>query len=58
MLQDNTCLNCHTGTGSGGLDLSTYDGVLAGGVGGPSVNEAEHVLFFTNLSMDHVSVFG
>ena len=41
IMQDNTCLNCHTGSYSGGLDLSTYDGVMAGGNSGAAVNDGD-----------------
>ena len=35
---DGSCTSCHgTGRAGGGLDLATYEGVLAGGNSGPSV---------------------
>ena len=33
------CLGCHTGTSSGGLDLSTYEGLMDGGNNGSIITE-------------------
>ena len=41
VIQENTCLNCHTGTGSGGLDLSTYEGLMNGGTNGEAVLDGD-----------------
>ena len=35
----NACLDCHTGTSSGGLDLSTYDGLMVGSDNGDVIIE-------------------
>ena len=44
------CLGCHTGTSSGGLDLSTYIGTINGGNNGSIINfdtPSESILWTT-----------
>ena len=38
ILDDNSCLDCHTGISNGGLDLSTYTGIINGGNNGPIID--------------------
>lgn len=38
ILDDNSCLGCHTGTSNVGLDLSTYTGIINGGNNGPIID--------------------
>ena len=39
---DNNCGNCHLGNSSGGLNLSNYDNVMAGGDNGDVIEPGEH----------------
>jgi cytochrome b subunit of formate dehydrogenase/mono/diheme cytochrome c family protein len=50
LLFADSCGSCHTGSGGfGGLDVSSYDAILAGGNGGPGIipNDPEGSVVFT-----------
>jgi len=39
---NSNCTSCHTGTYNGGLDLTSYDNLMAGGTNGASVIPGDH----------------
>ena len=40
---NNNCVSCHTPGGSATLDLTSYNGVMAGGWTGPAITAGDHV---------------
>ena len=40
---NNNCVSCHTPGGSATLDLTSYNGVMAGGWTGPAITTGDHV---------------
>ena len=50
---NNNCTSCHTGAYSGGLDLTSYDNVMAGGSSGAAIDVGDHAASYLWQRVDN-----